>query len=387
MLRGAVGLIWIQIGRTDISGRAEDVAEAGSFNQRLDRGAASDAVSVANVGDGLRQEYLKQGDSGNAAGPVVALKAPQGGGLWAVAREAFRLTGKTDPSAQEVKALAQETARRNGLSLDTVLADGQFVEVKLPGAIKQTTDKKQAEKAVRPAPAKPAETARIAKAAKSGGTQKAKETGRAVGPTCSQSWEEVNMIAGWVTHNEAGHMSYTAFNPDDNGSGISVGLMQWNQERGKLPELVDAWHDKNPAKFDRIFGGSSANMLDESWLRSVDFSSKPGLTRAMHTALADSEFQRVQVDLRNGHIEDSCELARDYRFTSLRGRAVVADMVNQLGEGGARSMLRRLALTGNESQRIERLKTVSDGRINAADRIAAIEDKVKEVWRAQAASR
>lgn len=384
MLRGAVGLIWKQIGRTGISGRAEDVAEAGSFNQMLDRGAASDAVSVANVGDGLRQEYLKQGDSGNSAGPVVALKAPQGGGLWAVAREAYRLTGKTDPSAQEVKALAQETARRNGLSLDTILADGQFVEVKLPGAIKQATDKKQAEKAVLPAPAKPAETARIVK---SSGTHQAKETGRAFGPACSQSWEEVNMIAGWVTHNEAGHKSFTAFNPDDNGSGISVGLMQWNQERGKLPELVDAWHDKNPAKFDRIFAGSSANMLDESWLRSVDFSSKPALTGAMQTALADSEYQRVQVDLRNGHIEDSCELARDYRFTSLRGRAVVADLVNQLGEGGARSMLRRLALTGNESQRIERLKTVSDGRINAADRIAAIEEKVKEVWRAQAASR
>ena len=194
------------------------------------------------------------------------------------------------------------------------------------------------------------------------------------------------MIAGWVTHNEAGSKSFSAYNPDDNGAGISVGLMQWNQRRGDLPVLVDSWFAKNPRKFNDIFGANSMDVRDEDWLRKVDFSGNATLRSSMERALADPEFQGVQLDLRNDHIEESCEVAKDYGFSSLRARAVVADLVNQLGRQGARSFISRVPdFKGSESMRIEKLKLVTDDRINARDRIEAIEAEVRKIWRLEAA--
>lgn len=286
--------------------------------------------------------------------PLVELSPRQGEGIWALAREAYRLTGEDEPTPTQVKALAQDIARRNELPIDATLSSNQKLMVKLPGAIE-----------------KPA-------------NQKSTQAKSPDSPKCSSTWEEVNMIANWVTKNEAGHKSYIAFNPDDNGAGISVGLMQWNQERGLLPDLVEEWHDRNPAKFNQIFGSNATKMLNESWLRSVDFSSSPALTEDMKEALELPEFQRVQLNLRNEHIEESCEMAKGYGFSSLRGRAVIADLVNQLGKGGTRRFLSKIPFSGNESNRIEQLKAVTDDRVNAADRIAIIEQEVKKIWRQQA---
>jgi hypothetical protein len=191
------------------------------------------------------------------------------------------------------------------------------------------------------------------------------------------------MVARWVTHNEAGPKSYMAFNPNDMGHGISVGLMQWNQKRGKLPDLLQAWHRKNPAKFDGMFGHYSDDLLSTSFVKGADFTNGT-LKTGMERALADPEFQRVQLTMRNNHIENSCEIAKDYQFTALRARAIVADLVNQMGEAGARRLLARVPSVEkipNPSTRIERLKVMTDGRVNGDDRVASIEDRVREIWR------
>lgn len=335
-----------------------------SFDSNIEAG---NTIQVADSSTALQEESMDL-RSQSKDNPVVELAAEPGQGLWSVARQAYRLVGVADPEPQEVKALAEDISQRNGISMDATLGDNQKLLVKLPGKLASTNDSDNSTEAARTEPAE----------ARKAGLE------RREGPDCSSSWEEVNMIAGWVTHNEAGHKTYTAYNPDDNGAGISVGLMQWNQERGLLPELVGDWYERNPSRFNRIFGSDAANMLDESWLRSVDFSKSETLTASMKEALSEPQFQAVQLELRNDHIEESCEIARDYGFTALRGRAVIADLVNQLGKGGTKRFLSRVPLSGDESNRIEQLKSQTDDRVNARDRIEKIEEEVRAIWRQQA---
>lgn len=197
--------------------------------------------------------------------------------------------------------------------------------------------------------------------------------------SCSGEWS--NMVAQWVTHNEVSKQKFLAFNPNDHGAGISVGLLQFNQKKGSLPELLQDWHRKDPGKFDHIFGSYAANLLKPEWVRSADFVGTPTLNQGIKTALADGEYQQVQLGLRNAHIVKSCEVAQSNGFTSLRGRAVVADLFNQIGERGTEHALQKVPQSKPESARIEALKKITGGRVNGHDRVSSIEDKVKDVWR------
>lgn len=307
------------------------------------------------------------------AGQVARITVMPGDSIRDIGRDLYRANKGRLPTDQELKAFEDDTAARSGLKTrydrDHIALGAELV-VRVPARDVRTTRTEYSA----PQTSEVSPVARVAQPPR-------REPGA---PSCSGSWEEVNTVARWVTHNEAGPLSYTAFNPDDVGNGISVGLMQWNQKRGKLPDLLRAWHTKNPTKFDGMFGRYSDDVLENSFVKTADFNSgvlKTGIDRA----LADPEFQRVQLHLRNAHIEDSCEIARDYRFTSLRGRAIVADLVNQLGEGGTRRLLAKVPSRDkipNESVRIERLKDITDGRVNGIDRVDAIEDKVREIWRA-----
>ncbi len=308
------------------------------------------------------------------AGQVTRITVMPGDSIRDIGRDLYKANKGRLPTDQELKAFEDDTANRSGLKTrydrDNIALGSQLV-VSVP-----FKDVRTAQPARRAQPAPTVEAKPEAQV-----VQPARRDPGA--PSCSGSWEEVNTVARWVTHNEAGPLSYTAFNPDDMGNGISVGLMQWNQKRGKLPDLLRAWHTKNPTKFDGMFGRYADDVLENSFVKTADFNSGV-LKSGIDKALAEPEFQRVQLSLRNEHIEDSCELARDYRFTSLRGRAIVADLVNQLGEGGTRRLLAKVPSRDripNESVRIERLKDITDGRVNGVDRVDAIEDRVREIWR------
>jgi hypothetical protein len=197
--------------------------------------------------------------------------------------------------------------------------------------------------------------------------------------SCSGPWS--NMVAQWVTHNEVSQQRFLAFNPNDHGAGISIGLLQWNQKKGSLPELLKDWHEKDPAKFNRMFGGYAAGLLKADFVRSADFVGTPILNQGIHSALADGEFQEVQLALRNAHIVKSCEVAQSNGFSSLRGRAVVADLFNQIGERGTVHALQKVSASKPESMRIEDLKKLTGGRVNGHDRVSSIEDNVKDIWR------
>jgi hypothetical protein len=370
------------------------------------------AAAASKLHDDSRHLHIVE----TPAGRLIELNVGAHDTLLNLGRELYRKYAHHDPSTEDLKAFEADASRRNNLPTKYAqdhLHLGQPLTLSLPGvslprpatlskphmthpqelAIKAypanqpshepvlhstagTQAKVQAKEQAKIAPkVNPVETAHPGAAAPS---SEAKAIMKGAN-SCSGEWS--NMVAQWVTHNEVSQQKFLAYNANDHGAGISVGLLQWNQKKGRLPELLQDWHKKDPAKFEHMFGGYSSDLLKADWVRSADFNDNSTLNKGMHAALADSEFQQVQVDLRNQHIVKSCEVAESNGFTSLRGRAVVADLFNQIGERGTVHALHHVPENKPESVRIEALKKVTGGRTNGHDRVSSIEDKVKEVWR------
>ena len=143
----------------------------------------------------------------------------------------------------------------------------------------------------------------------------------------------------------------STFTPNDAGHGIAIGIRQWNQKRGELPDLLKSWHDTNPEKFDKIFGKYSNKMLYEHSVRRANIACNRDLTNRFKEALKDPEFQQVQIDKAREFVGKSIETARKFGLKSELGAALVADIRNQMGNGGANKVLKRLGLTpGGEVQ-------------------------------------
>lgn len=148
-------------------------------------------------------------------------------------------------------------------------------------------------------------------------------------------------IIGAVSGNEG---NFSTITKNDNGHGVSVGIRQWNQKVGELPDLLKSMHDKDPDKFNNIFGKYSNNLQSESWVRHANMAGNHDLMNRMKTALADPEFQQVQVDKARDFTNRTIQTAKNFGFHSELGQALVSDLSNQLGEAGARNLLRRAGL-------------------------------------------
>lgn len=211
----------------------------------------------------------------------------------------------------------------------------------------------------------------------------------------------VDRVIEGVSSNEGG---YTAINPDDAGYGISVGIRQWNQEAGELPTLLHGWNGKGlseeaiesleadgvdpsklSSKFEQIFGPYAEKMMDESWVRSHDMAADGDFMGRMATALGDKDFQAVQRALARDFVYKAAKLGYDYGFRSELGLALVADIANQKGFGGAQSVLRGNglqeggpALGDAEGAKIEQVGLNSD-RPNAQQRFEQLKGLFKVV--------
>lgn len=145
---------------------------------------------------------------------------------------------------------------------------------------------------------------------------------------------------------------YDAWNANDNGHGVSFGLIQFNQKSGSLPSVMRAMHNANPQRFDEIMGPHAQNMLNESWVRSANLND-PDIKSRMLTAARDPQFQQVQRDqARTGYYEPAAQMARDHGLTSERAHAMLFDSAVQNGVGGTRGMLNRAAAAGGTEQEI-----------------------------------
>ena len=156
----------------------------------------------------------------------------------------------------------------------------------------------------------------------------------------------VDKLVWAISGNEG---NYTTVNPNDAGHGISIGIRQWNQKSGELPELLRSWHDHDPAKFESIFGHYSGDLLNEHFVRGTDFWRQPGLMEDVKKALADQEFQQVQLDLARQFVVNSVQLGYDNGFRSELALADIADVINQCGSGGfTRALKHGIKMAGSE---------------------------------------
>lgn len=171
----------------------------------------------------------------------------------------------------------------------------------------------------------------------------------------------LDKIVALISRNEGG---FTSINPNDRGAGISVGIAQWNQQKGELPRLFMAWHKADSAKFNRIFGVYAREMLDETSVRTAKFFDEKGkatpLCEKLKIALADEKYQEVQVQLVRGKALRAWRLGVKYNHVTKLIVAEIADMGNQMGWGLA-------------SPQVQRTKPGIEDVIHAAN-IAAIPD-------------
>ncbi len=183
----------------------------------------------------------------------------------------------------------------------------------------------------------------------------------------------VDRVVLAVSANEG---SFTSVNPNDAGYGISIGIRQWNQKAGELPNLFRAWSEKFPTRFREIFNEYSEDLVNENWVRNTDIGGNKCLMDAVRTALADSDFQQEQVNLARAFARSGIAFGAKFGFKSELGLALVTDIVNQKGRGGAEAVLRRTDLKAgdsisNELDAIERVSANSN-RAGAAQRFAQL---------------
>ncbi len=192
----------------------------------------------------------------------------------------------------------------------------------------------------------------------------------------------VDRVVTAVAGNEG---TFTSINPNDNGYGISVGIRQWNQKGGELPTLMKAFDgqglsqdaqaslkkdgvdvSKLDGKFKDIFGPYADKLLNENWVRNADMAGDPDLMKRMETALGDKDFQAVQKALARDFVRSAAQLGYDYGLRTELGLALVADIANQKGFGGAESVLQGAGLQkngqplSNEAELIPKIAANSD---------------------------
>jgi hypothetical protein len=168
---------------------------------------------------------------------------------------------------------------------------------------------------------------------------------------------------------------YDSVNWDDNGHGISIGMAQWNQKRGEMPDLLERWAQADPRKFNAIFGPYAAKLCDEHYVREITITRGSDLANRLEKALKEPAFQTVQANMINEKVVRAVRLSREHGHDSELFVAQVADIANQMGWGGVRSALRRskAAEIDDELAAVKALqKAVRHKRVNSAVRDARL---------------
>lgn len=184
----------------------------------------------------------------------------------------------------------------------------------------------------------------------------------------------VSRAADALDSNE-GSGGFSKVNWDDNGYGISVGKLQWNQVGGELPGLLTRFHDANAALFNQVFGPYANSMLSDNYVRyQAHFSPDNELGHRMLDALAEPVFQAVQTEMMQERIIWAKKLARRYGHSSELFVVLVADIGNQLGTTGVENAMKEagVASINEENGAISALEAASS-RPGAARRNKALE--------------
>lgn len=150
----------------------------------------------------------------------------------------------------------------------------------------------------------------------------------------------IDELIDYVARTESGGR-YDAWNPDDNGAGVSFGLIQFNQRKGSLPELLRRMHEADPDAFHNIFDIHATllvgELADHLPREGTDLT---GLEPLFREAGAYPSFQQVQRDLaRELYFDPALKAARHYDIGTERAVAMIFDTAVQRGVGGMRKIL------------------------------------------------
>jgi hypothetical protein len=195
-----------------------------------------------------------------------------------------------------------------------------------------------------------------------------------------------------------GRGKFASINPNTDHQGLSFGLIQWAQSRGRLSELIEAFRaPRSVMLFDRTFGGpaAAAGMADHIRLgaaglcsksdvvgsgdckgKKVGTSKKPAfeLTDAVWQArFAEAGrnpfFQRVQVVEALKDIKKNADIIKGYAndvIKSVRGYGFMLDLSNQHGpfvgkhKTGAKAIFQKSVAPGlSEQQVLEKMRDES----------------------------
>ena len=152
-----------------------------------------------------------------------------------------------------------------------------------------------------------------------------------------------------------GRGKYDAWTANDNGHGVSYGLVQFNQDVGSLPTLMKKMNESNPELFEHYFGAQTPNMLDEHFVRTANLND-PDIKERMLEAARDPEFQQVQRDVaKEGYFDFIPEQSQKYMGVatpSERSVAMLFDSNIQNGPQGTSNLLKEAARAGGTEREI-----------------------------------
>ncbi|PWT97974.1 MAG: hypothetical protein C5B53_07325 [Candidatus Melainabacteria bacterium] len=154
---------------------------------------------------------------------------------------------------------------------------------------------------------------------------------------CYARTNAIDRIAQVISRHEGRPDS---INWNDNGAGISAGMFQANQKRGELPSLLHRMEKADAHLFAHLLGAGLAKLArnQPEKIRQIAFANHTGtapnkLGLQLHEALKQPLFQQVQLVMLQEKIVHAAKVASVYGIRSERGIALVADLINQLGEG------------------------------------------------------
>lgn len=154
------------------------------------------------------------------------------------------------------------------------------------------------------------------------------------------STTDVDLIAAMVSSNE-GKPNSIVWN--DNGAGISVGLLQANQKKGQLPELIRRTAESSEGRTDILaaFGQKRAARLfaNPEIIRKWRFKRHNALGKGISVLSNSQTFQNAQLQMLRENIVRAAEISAHHNIESSAAVAIVADLMNQWGERGAHRFL------------------------------------------------
>lgn len=146
-----------------------------------------------------------------------------------------------------------------------------------------------------------------------------------------------------IARTESGD-DYSEINPNDNGAGISYGLIQFNQKKGSLYQLFNRMKLKDPDMYSKMFGPYSHLALLNKGIKNFDLNTE-SFKAVLKLAAKYKPFQIAQEEIAFEEYFLAAERLSALtggRLISERAYAVLMDSCVQNGEGNSRMWLKQI---------------------------------------------